>query len=77
MDLAMCGSNGSLHLRDFIVPYGAKFVDLYIGWNVRPEEVHEANKLLQEALMVQEFSRLVAGIRDCGSKPSTKSGMLR
>ena len=80
----MCGSNGSLHLRDFIIPYGetsasfdltlgAKFVDLHIGWNVRPEEVHVANELPQEALMVQEFSRLVAGIRDCGSKPSTKS----
>ncbi|KAG4923450.1 hypothetical protein JHK87_048990 [Glycine soja] len=83
MDLAICGSNGSLHLRDFIIPYGetsasfdltlgAKFVDLHIGWNVRPEEVHVANELPQEALMVQEFSRLVAGIRDCGSKPSTK-----
>ncbi|KAL2333192.1 hypothetical protein Fmac_014405 [Flemingia macrophylla] len=83
MDLAICGSNGSLHLRDFIIPYqetsasidltlGAKFVDLHIGWNVRPEEVHVANELPQEALMVQEFSRLVASIRDCGSQPSNK-----
>lgn len=83
MDLAICGSNGSLHLRDFIIPYhetsasfdltvGAKFVDLHIGWNVRPEEVHVATELPQEALMVQEFSRLAASIRDCGSRPSTK-----
>jgi predicted dehydrogenase len=83
MDLAICGSNGSMHLKDFIIPYnetsakfdftfGAKFVDLHIGWNVRPEEVHVANKLPQEALMVQEFSRLVASIRDCGSHPSSK-----
>ncbi|XP_045826345.1 uncharacterized oxidoreductase At4g09670-like [Trifolium pratense] len=83
MDLAICGSNGSMHLRDFIIPYnetsakfdftfGAKFVDLHIGWNVRPEEVHVANKLPQEALMVQEFARLVASIRDCGSHPSIK-----
>ena len=83
MDLAVCGSDGSVHLRDFIIPYqetsasfdltlGAKFVDLHIGWNVKPEEVHVVNELPQEALMVQEFSRLVAGIRDCGSQPSTK-----
>ncbi|RDX95124.1 putative oxidoreductase, partial [Mucuna pruriens] len=83
MDLAICGSNGSLHLKDFIIPYhetsasfdltfGAKFVDLHIGWNVRPEEVHVATELPQEALMVQEFARLVASIRDCGSRPSTK-----
>lgn len=83
MDLAICGSNGSLHLRDFIIPYqetsaffdftlGAKFVDLHIGWNVKPEEVHVANKLPQEALMMQEFARLVASIRDNGSYPSTK-----
>ncbi|XP_015956642.1 uncharacterized oxidoreductase At4g09670 [Arachis duranensis] len=71
MDLAICGSNGSLHVRDFIIPYqehvasfdftfGAKFVDLHIGWNVKPEEVHVANVLPQEALMVQEFASLVA-----------------
>lgn len=83
MDLAICGSNGSLHLKDFIIPYqetsasfdftfGAMFVDLHIGWNVRPEEVHVATKLPQEALMVQELARLVASIRDGGSRPSTK-----
>ncbi|CAL5203239.1 unnamed protein product [Lathyrus oleraceus] len=83
MDLAVCGSNGSMHVKDFIIPYketsakfdftfGAKFVDLHIGWNVKPEEVHVANKLPQEALMVQEFARLVASVRDCGSYPSTK-----
>lgn len=83
MDLTMCGSKGTLHLKDFIIPYqetsasfdftfGAKFVDLHIGWNVRPEEVHVANKLPQEALMVQEFARVVASIRDCGSQPSAK-----
>ncbi|OIW14148.1 hypothetical protein TanjilG_21288 [Lupinus angustifolius] len=83
MDLAICGSNGSLHLKDFIIPYqetsasydftfGAKFANLHIGWNLRPEEVHVANKLPQEALMVQELARLVASIRDGGSLPSTK-----
>ncbi|BAT86084.1 hypothetical protein LR48_Vigan03g262600 [Vigna angularis] len=83
MDLVICGSDGSVHLRDFTIPYqetsasfdvtfGAKFVDLHIGWNVKPEEVHVVNELPQEALMVQEFSRLVAGIKDCGSQPSAK-----
>ncbi|KAK7305663.1 hypothetical protein VNO77_43571 [Canavalia gladiata] len=83
MDLVICGSNGSLHLKDFIIPYqetsgsfdftfGAKFVDLHIGWNVRPEEVHVATKLPQEGLMVQEFARLVDSIRDCGSRPSSQ-----
>lgn len=82
MDLAICGSNGSLHLKDFIIPYqetsasfdftfGAMFVDLHIGWNVRPEEVHVATQLPQEALMVQEHARLVSSIRDGGSRPST------
>ncbi|KAK7272810.1 hypothetical protein RIF29_13850 [Crotalaria pallida] len=83
MDLAVCGSNGSLHLKDFIIPYhetsasfdftlGAKFVDLHIGWNVRPEEVHVANNPPQEALMVQELARLVSSIRDGGNRPATK-----
>ncbi|KAK7302071.1 hypothetical protein RJT34_12950 [Clitoria ternatea] len=83
MDLTIGGSEGSLHLKDFIIPYqetsaffdftfGAKFVDLHIGWNVRPEEVHVATEHPQEALMVQEFARLVATIRDCGSSPSSK-----
>ncbi|XP_061340346.1 uncharacterized oxidoreductase At4g09670-like [Gastrolobium bilobum] len=83
MDLSICGSNGSVHLKDFIIPYretsasfdftfGAKFVDLHIGWNVRPEEVHVPTNLPQESLMVQELAKLVASIRDCGSRPSTK-----
>ncbi|XP_027336619.1 uncharacterized oxidoreductase At4g09670-like [Abrus precatorius] len=83
MDLTICGSNGTLHVKDITIPYketsasfdftfGAKFVDLHIGWNVRPEEVHVATKLPQEALMVQEFAKLVETVRDCGSRPSTK-----
>ncbi|KAF7816312.1 putative oxidoreductase [Senna tora] len=83
MDLAICGSNGSVHLKDFIIPYketsasfeftsGAKFVDLHIGWNVTPEEVRVDCELPQEVVMVQELARLVQGIRDCGSSPSSK-----
>ncbi|XP_059640988.1 uncharacterized oxidoreductase At4g09670-like [Cornus florida] len=83
MDLAISGSNGSLHINDFIIPYqensgpfsvtsGAKFVDLHIGWNVKPEIVQVATELPQEALMVQEFARLVKGIKISGSNPDGK-----
>ncbi|KAG8383682.1 hypothetical protein BUALT_Bualt04G0039200 [Buddleja alternifolia] len=82
MDLAVSGSNGSLHFEDFIIPYeensaafsftsGAKFVDLHIGWNVKPKEVEVPTQLPQEAMMIQEFSRLVKGIRDVGVQPDT------
>ncbi|KAK3028235.1 hypothetical protein RJ639_037569 [Escallonia herrerae] len=80
MDLAISGSNGSLHLEDFIIPYeensafftftsGAKFVDLHVGWNVKPEETLVESELPQEAMMVQEFARLVKGVNISGCKP--------
>lgn len=83
MALAVCGSNGTLHVEDFIIPYeensaafsftsGAKFVDLHIGWNVKPQEVQVVTQLPQEAMMIQEFSRLVRGIKDLGLQPDTK-----
>lgn len=84
MDLAISGSNGSLHLEDFIIPYeetsasfkytsGAKFVDLHIGWNVKPEEVRvDTSGLPQEARMVQEFARLIQGIKYSGCLPDQK-----
>ena len=73
MDLDICASKGSLHVKDFIIPFqehsasfdftlDAKFVDLHIGWNVKPEDVGVASQLPQEALMVQELARLVEGI---------------
>lgn len=82
-EFTICGSNGTLHLKDFIIPNqessasfeftsGAKFADLHIGWNVKPEEVHVVSELPQEALMVQELARLIEGIRDGGASPSTK-----
>ena len=48
-DITVCASKGTLHIQDFILPYeensaafsfvsGAKFVDLHIGWNVKPQE---------------------------------------
>ncbi|KAL0343044.1 UNVERIFIED_CONTAM: putative oxidoreductase [Sesamum angustifolium] len=51
---------------------GAKFVDMHIGWNVKPHEVQVATQLPQEGMMIQEFSRLVKGIKDLGLQPDTK-----
>lgn len=83
MDLAISAFGGSLHVMDFIIPYqehsasfdftlGAKLVDLHIGWNEKPEVVHVASQLPQEALMVQELARLVEGIRKHESHPDSK-----
>ncbi|XP_043719767.1 uncharacterized oxidoreductase At4g09670-like [Telopea speciosissima] len=83
MDLAVYGSNGSLHLKDFIIPYqensasfdfssGAKFTELHLGWNLKPTQVQVASELPQEALMVQEFATLVNSIRSSGCKPDRK-----
>ncbi|KAK6125820.1 hypothetical protein DH2020_040439 [Rehmannia glutinosa] len=85
MELAVCGSNGTFHVEDFIIPYdessadfsftsGAKFVDLHVGWNVKPQAVRVATELPQEAMMIQEFSRLVKGIKDHGLQPDAKWG---
>lgn len=83
MELAVTGSKGSVHLDDYIIPIkensagfefvsGAKFANLHIGWNKKPTVVEVHNNLPQEALMVEEFSKLVKGIRDSGDAPDTK-----
>lgn len=87
-DLTVCGSNGTLHVEDFIIPYeentasfrfttNAEFVDLHIGWNVKPQEVQVGTgELPQEGMMIQEFSRLVKGIKDLKLKPDAKWGEI-
>lgn len=85
MSLAVCGSNGTLNVDDLIIPFeesaagfsytsGAKFVDMHIGWNVKPQLVQVETELPQEALMIREFSRLVKGIKCRGSRPDTRWG---
>ncbi|KAG0553509.1 hypothetical protein KC19_12G017100 [Ceratodon purpureus] len=71
------GSKGTLEIDDFVIPkkedlasYRVKeatvWEDRSIGWGSR-EEVHQVKTSLpQEALMVQEFSRLVSNILDGG-----------
>lgn len=83
MDIAISGTGGSVNVYDFIIPYQetsasfditsrAKFAELHIGWNTRPDEVEVANELPQEALMIAEFARLVGAIRTTGSCPDRK-----
>ncbi|OAY69225.1 putative oxidoreductase [Ananas comosus] len=83
MDLTVIGTRGSLHVNDFIIPYEEKsaefsfasdsgFTELVTGWQPLPSKHLVTTELPQEALMVQEFSRLVAGIRDSGNKPEEK-----
>ncbi|CAK7338911.1 unnamed protein product [Dovyalis caffra] len=56
----------------FDLTLGAKFVDMHIGWNVKPEKVVVPNELPQEALMVQELARLVQGIKKSEFRPDKR-----
>eukprot|EP01018_Ginkgo_biloba_P037832 Gb_11248 [translate_table: standard] len=71
---------GTLRLHDFVIPYeensasftfssGVKLSGIHTGWEPRPSEHLVTAELPQEALMVQEFARLVKDIRDYGGKP--------
>ncbi|XP_052134934.1 uncharacterized oxidoreductase At4g09670 [Oryza glaberrima] len=83
MDMTIVGTNGTLHVTDFVIPYEeksaafnmaskSKFAELHIGWDPLPSKHVVSTDLPQEALMVQEFSRLVQNIRDAGGKPEGK-----
>ncbi|KAL6641186.1 hypothetical protein ACP70R_019367 [Stipagrostis hirtigluma subsp. patula] len=83
MDVTLVGTNGTLRVIDFVIPCEensaefsvasrSKFADLYTGWDPVPRKHVVATALPQEALMVQEFSRLVQSIRDAGGKPEGK-----
>ncbi|KAL8096431.1 putative oxidoreductase At4g09670 [Apium graveolens] len=82
MDVTFVGTNGTLHMHDFVIPYeenkasfstGIKsgFNDLVTGWVPKPSEHTVMTDLPQECLMVREFSRLVADIEN-GAKPEIK-----
>ncbi|KAL9680195.1 hypothetical protein QQ045_018073 [Rhodiola kirilowii] len=77
MDL---GTNGTLHVRDFVIPFveheasfsaGTKtwFNDLVTAWDPAPSQHIITTDLPQEALIVREFANLVADIKTKGSKP--------
>lgn len=83
MELSVIGTNGSLHLSDFVIPFEEKkaefsfgsalsFNNLVTAWQLMTSKHIVTTDLPQEALMVQEFSRLVSNIRDSAGKPDDK-----
>ncbi|KAG1334543.1 putative oxidoreductase [Cocos nucifera] len=83
MELSVLGTRGTLHLSDFVIPFeetpvqfkfatDSKFKELHTGWQPLPSEHVISTDLPQEALMIQEFSRLAGSIIDSGSKPDEK-----
>lgn len=83
MQLSAVGSRGTLQLSDFVIPFQEKsasfsfatdagFTELVTGWEPRPSDHVVPTELPQEALMIQEFSRLVTNIRNHGAKPDDK-----
>ena len=82
-DVTVYGTHGTLHVTDLVIPYEEKygefsvasksnFVKPTIGWDPLPCKHVVTTDLPQEALMVQEFSRLVQNIRDAGGRPEGK-----
>uniref|UniRef100_A0A0C9RZ72 TSA: Wollemia nobilis Ref_Wollemi_Transcript_1150_1464 transcribed RNA sequence n=1 Tax=Wollemia nobilis TaxID=56998 RepID=A0A0C9RZ72_9CONI len=80
MDFSVHGSKGTLRLHDFVIPYeessasyfcssNCKFGEKHTYWGPNLSEHIVKAELPQDALMVQEFSRLVKSIRDSGGKP--------
>ncbi|GLJ50868.1 hypothetical protein SUGI_1083550 [Cryptomeria japonica] len=83
MDLSMHGSKGILNLHDFVIPYeensalfysstNTEFWEMATAWGPRPSEHRVTADFTQETLMVEEFARLVKGIRDSGGKPESQ-----
>ncbi|KAJ1424942.1 Oxidoreductase, N-terminal [Sesbania bispinosa] len=83
MDITAIGTKGTLHVHDFIIPYQEKeasfyvgtetrFNDLVTGWDLQPSKHTVKTDLPQEALLIQEFARLVGEIKFKNSKPEKK-----
>ncbi|VFQ62844.1 unnamed protein product [Cuscuta campestris] len=83
MDVTAIGTNGTLHLHDFVIPHHEKtasyltgmksgFTEFVTAWDPKPSTHIVNTDLPQEVLMVEEFSRLVSGIKNNGSKPEQK-----
>lgn len=80
MNLNAVGTNGTLNLTDFIIPYQEReasfttsvkgnFNDLVTGWMTQPSVHTVTTDIPQEAQMVREFCSLVAKIKRDGAKP--------
>ncbi|XP_047340749.1 uncharacterized oxidoreductase At4g09670-like [Impatiens glandulifera] len=86
MDITAVGTNGTLHVNDFVIPLEEEkasftvasesgFTDLVTGWQPVPSEHIVTTELPQEVCMVKEISRLVAAVKS-GSKPEKKWPIL-
>lgn len=82
-DMTVIGTNGTLHLTDFVIPYVEKeacfttdsksrFTDLMTGWEPQPNKHIVPTDFPQDVHMVREFSHLVKEIKENGSKPEKK-----
>ena len=87
MTITAVGTKGTLLVNDFVIPYkedtatftsGTEswFNDLVTAWKQVPSEHVVTTDLPQDALMVKEFSGLVADIKRNGSKPEQKWPIL-
>ncbi|GLU16444.1 hypothetical protein SLE2022_328770 [Rubroshorea leprosula] len=83
MTVTAIGTTGTLHFSDYVVPYEeheASFTtsvrprlnDRVTGWESKPSEHTIITDIPQEAVMVKEFSSLVANIKRNGAKPDQK-----
>ncbi|XP_060198740.1 uncharacterized oxidoreductase At4g09670-like [Lycium barbarum] len=83
MDIIASGSKGHFRVHDFVIPFqenvapfyteeGSRFGELCTSIHPEPTEQKVGTDLPQEALMVKEFSNLVASIKGGGSKPEKK-----
>ncbi|KAK1436389.1 hypothetical protein QVD17_02168 [Tagetes erecta] len=82
-DIVALGSKGNFRVHDFIIPYNekvgsfyavanTKWIELALGSDPVPSEFKITIDVPQEALMVQEFGRLVEGVRNGEAKPDKK-----
>ncbi|KAL8162590.1 hypothetical protein V2J09_014079 [Rumex salicifolius] len=87
MDITAVGTNGTLHVNDFVIPRDENVVsfstasetslkDLGTKWTHKPSEHSVFTDLPQEAFMVKEFSALVRNVKRNGSKPEMKWAIL-
>ncbi|KAI3513644.1 hypothetical protein L1887_20981 [Cichorium endivia] len=83
MDITALGTKGNLRVHDFVIPFNenvgpfytvanSRWAELSVGCEPEPSEFKITTVLPQEALMVQEFARLVQGIRGGEAKPEKK-----
>ncbi|XP_024972879.1 uncharacterized oxidoreductase At4g09670-like [Cynara cardunculus var. scolymus] len=87
MDIIALGTKGSIRVHDFVIPFNekvgpfyavanSKWAELSLGCEPEPSEFRIPTIFPQEALMVQEFARLVEGIRSGEAKPDKKWSII-